>query len=59
MTYGAQQMAVQFRVLGAPALYAPLTGDPIPCRAIRATQPLRFGTIDLPVEGACFDLLSA
>ncbi|MFC5359456.1 head-tail joining protein [Azospirillum himalayense] len=57
MTYGAQQMAVQFRVLGVPALYTPPTGDSIPCRAIRATQPLRFGTIDLPVEGACFDLL--
>lgn len=56
MTF-ARHMAVQFRKAGLPALYTPPAGPAVNCHVMRAVRPLRFGHLDLPVDGACFDLL--
>lgn len=53
----ARHMAVQFRKLGRPAVCAPPNGPAAACRVMRATKPLRFGALELPVDGHCFDLL--
>lgn len=53
----ARHMAIQFRRGGEAALYTPPTGPAVPCHVIRAAKPLRIGGVDLPVDGACFDLL--
>lgn len=56
MTF-APHMSTIFRTLGVSAVYAPPSGPEVPCKAMRATQPLRFGGIELSVEGLCLDLL--
>lgn len=53
----APHMATVFNALGRPAVYTPPAGPAVPCRAIRATKALMYGSIALPVEGACFDIL--
>ncbi|WP_376957734.1 hypothetical protein ABNQ39_11435 [Azospirillum sp. A26] len=55
----ARHMAVQFRKLGLPAVHTPPAGPAADCRVMRATKPLRFGALELPVDGHCFDLLRA
>lgn len=56
MTF-ARHMVMAFRKLGEAATYTPPTGPAVACLVMRAAKPLRIGGVDLPVDGACFDLL--
>lgn len=56
MTFAAH-MATIFRAMGVAATYTPASGTEVTCQAVRATKPLKYGSIELPVEGTCLDLL--
>lgn len=58
MTFSVH-MATLFRAIGAAAIYTPPSGPSVSLYAMRATLPLAFGSIEVPVEGTCFDLLRA